>query len=90
MGSLTMNLHLLMGSFYTPTASTNKIILDWKAFPSDHYAVESQIWGHGYDPAEAMVLISPDEGEYEVSTEKILSIIDGHAETTALVLLRGI
>lgn len=90
MGSLTMNLHLLMGSFYTPTATKNKIILDWKAFPSDHYAIESQIRGHGYNPDEAMVMIGPDEGEYEVSTEKILSIIDEHASTTALVLLPGI
>jgi kynureninase len=90
MGTLTVNLHLLMASFYTPMAAKNKIILDWKAFPSDHYAIESQIRGHGYDPNEAMVMIGPDEGEYEVSTEKILSIIDEHAETTALVLLPGL
>jgi len=90
MGSLTMNLHLLMGSFYTPTTTKNKIILDWKAFPSDRYAIESQIRGHGYDPKEYMVMIGPEEGEFEVSTEKILSIIDEHASTTALVLLPGI
>jgi kynureninase len=90
MGSLTVNLHLLMASFYTPTAARNKIILDWKAFPSDHYAIESQIRGHGYDPNEAMIMVGPDEGEYEVSTEKILSIISEHAATTALVLLPGI
>ena len=90
MGSLTTNLHLLMASFYLPTASKNKIILDWKAFPSDHYAIESQIRGHGYDPKEAMVLVGPDEGEYEISTEKILSIIDEHAATTALFLMPGL
>lgn len=90
MGSLTTNLHLLMASFYLPTASKHKIILDWKAFPSDHYAIESQIRGHGFDPKEAMILIGPDEGEYEISTEKILSIIDEHAATTALFLMPGL
>lgn len=90
MGTFTVNLHLLMASFYTPTATKNKIILDWKAFPSDHYAVESQIRGHGYNPDECIVMVAPDEGEYEISTQKILSIIDEHASTTALVLLPGI
>lgn len=90
MGTLTTNLHLLMGSFYTPTKEKNKIILDWKAFPSDHYAIESQIRGHGYDPKEAMIMIAPEDGQYEVSTESILRVIDEHADTTALVLLPGI
>ena len=90
MGTLTVNIHLLMASFYTPTAAKYKIILDWKAFPSDHFAVESQLRGHGYDLKEAMIMIGPEEGEFEVSTEKILSVIDEHADTTALVLLPGI
>ena len=90
MGALTMNLHLLMASYYTPTASKNKIIMDWKAFPSDHYAIESQLRGHGYDPKEAMIMIAPEQGSYEISTEKILSVIDEHAATTALLLLPGI
>ena len=90
MGSLTMNLHLLMASFYLPTATKNKIILDWKAFPSDHFAIESQIRGHGYDPDKAMIMVEPEEGEYEVSTESILKSIDEHASTAALVLLPGI
>ena len=90
MGTLTMNLHLLMASFYTPTASKNKIILDWKAFPSDHYAIESQIRGHGYKPDEAMIMVGPDDDQYEISTENFLSTIDKHASTTALVLLPGI
>jgi kynureninase len=90
MGTLTMNLHLLMASFYLPTATKNKIILDWKAFPSDHFAIESQIRGHGYNPGETMIMIGPEEGSYEVSTESILKMIDEHASTTALVLLPGI
>jgi kynureninase len=85
-----MNLHLLMASFYTPTKEKNKIILDWKAFPSDHYAIESQIRGHGNDPEAAMIMVGPENGEYEVSTEKILAVIDEHASTTALLLLPGI
>ncbi|KAG4412465.1 Kynureninase (L-kynurenine hydrolase) [Cadophora malorum] len=90
MASLTVNLHLLMASFYTPTATKNKIILDWKAFPSDHFAIESQIRQHGYNPEESMILIGPEEGTFEVTTEKILSVIDEHASTTALLLLPGI
>jgi kynureninase len=90
MGTLTMNLHLIMASFYLPTATKNKIIIDWKAFPSDYFAVESQIRGHGYNPEEVMVMVGPEEGAYEVSTERILKVIDEHASTTALVLLPGI
>ncbi|KAH8704172.1 putative kynureninase [Talaromyces proteolyticus] len=90
MGTLTSNLHLLLASFYTPTQTKHKILLDWKAFPSDHYAIESQIKWHGGNPDESMVLISPDEGEYVISTEKILSIIDEHASEAAMLLLPGI
>jgi kynureninase len=90
MGSLTANLHLLMGSFYKPTKEKFKIILDWKSFPSDHFAIESQIRMWGYDPTEAMVMIGPKDGEHEVSTESILQVIDEHADSTALVLLPGI
>ena len=85
-----MNLHLLMASFYTPTAEKHKIILDWKAFPSDHFAIESQIRMHGYNPEESMIMVGPEEGSYEVSTESILKVIDEHASTTALLLLPGI
>ncbi|GES59466.1 kynureninase [Aspergillus terreus] len=90
MGTLTANLHLLMASFYKPTATKHKILMDWKAFPSDHYAIESHIAWHNLDPKKSMVLIGPDEGEYEISTDKILSYIDQHAEDAALLLLPGI
>lgn len=89
MNSLTANLHFLMASFYKPTPQKSKIIMDWKAFPSDHYAIESQIQWHGYDPKESMILISPDH-DFVISTEKILSIIDAHAHETALLLLPGV
>lgn len=90
MGTLTTNLHLLLASFYKPTATKHKILMDWKAFPSDHYAIESHISWHDLDPSKSMVLIGPDEGEYEISTEKILSYIDQHADDAALLLLPGI
>ncbi|KAE8326516.1 pyridoxal phosphate-dependent transferase [Aspergillus sergii] len=90
MGTLTANLHLLLASFYKPTPKKHKILLDWKAFPSDHYAIESHLAWHDLDPKQSMVLIGPDEGEYEISTEKILSYIDEHAESAALILLPGI
>ncbi|KAI9885799.1 MAG: hypothetical protein M1823_002378 [Watsoniomyces obsoletus] len=94
MGSLTSNLHLLMASFYRPARNRKgryKIILEGKAFPSDHYAIESQIQHWGLDPEEAMVLIEPDDGGgVLISTQHIYDVIDHHAETTALLLLPGV
>ncbi|RMJ25371.1 hypothetical protein PHISP_03767 [Aspergillus sp. HF37] len=90
MGSLTANLHLLLASFYKPTETKHKILLDWKAFPSDHFAIESHIAWHGLDQNQSMVLVGPKDGEHEISTERILSYIDEHAADTALVLLPGI
>ncbi|KAJ5093334.1 Kynureninase 2 [Penicillium angulare] len=90
MATLTVNLHLLLASFYKPTEKRQKILMDWKAFPSDHYAIESHIAWHGLDSKENMVLIGPDEDTYEIPTEKILSIIDKHAEDAAVLLLPGI
>ncbi|KEF52652.1 kynureninase [Exophiala aquamarina CBS 119918] len=87
--TLSVNLHLLMASFYRPTPKRNKILLEWKAFPSDHYAIESQISWHGYSPSEAMILVSPDS-DHTISTEKILATIDAHAHEIALVLLPGV
>lgn len=88
MNTLTVNLHMMMASFYTPTEKRHKIILEWKPFPSDHYAIESQIKWHGLDPEKSMVKIEPDN--LLISTEKILATIDEHAEETALLLLPGI
>ncbi|PGH29230.1 kynureninase [[Emmonsia] crescens] len=91
MDTLTTNLHLLMASFYRPTAEKYKIILEGKAFPSDHFAVESQIRHHNLDPDNAMVLIEPeDSAQPLLSTERIISVIDAHASSTALILLPGI
>ena len=91
MNTLTGNLHLMMCSFYQPTKERYKIILEGKAFPSDHYAVESQIRHHGLNKDDAMVLIEPQSKESSlIPTSHILSIIDAHASDTALLLLPGI
>lgn len=91
METLTANLHFLMASFYRPNKDRFKIILEGKAFPSDHYAVESQIIHHGFDPSVAMVMIEPENDEMaNISTAHIISAIDKHATSTALILLPGV
>lgn len=91
MQTLTANLHLLMASFYRPTKERHKIILEGKAFPSDHYVVESQIRHHDLEPATSMVLIEPlPETAPLLTTEQIIQTIDKHADETALILLPGV
>lgn len=90
MNTLTANLHFLMVSFYQPDTKRHKILIEDHAFPSDHYAVESQIKFHGHDPAESMILLKPREGEACLRTEDILKTIDELAEELALVMLPGI
>lgn len=90
MNSLTVNLHLLMISFYQPTTKRYKIIMEGGAFPSDQYAMESQAMLHGLDPKDAIIEIFPREGEYTLRTEDILQTIDEHADDLALVLFGGI
>ena len=89
MNTLTANLHIMMASFYRPTEKRHKIILEWKPFPSDYYAIESQITWHGLDPAKSMVKVEPG-ADFLIPTEKILATIDEHADETALILLPGI
>ncbi|KAI0140525.1 kynureninase [Xylariaceae sp. FL1272] len=89
MNTLSVNLHLLMASFYRPSEKRHKIILEWKPFPSDYYAIESHISWHGLDPRRSMVEIHPDQPHY-ISTENMLAKIEEHAEETALLLLPGL
>ncbi|KAL1582334.1 Kynureninase 2 [Cladosporium halotolerans] len=89
MNTLTVNLHLMMTAFYKPVGKKNKIMLEWRPFPSDYYAIESQIESRGLSPADCMLKVEPDEG-YIISTTKILSLIDQHADELALILLPGI
>ena len=72
MNQLTVNLHLLMVSFYRPTKQRYKIICEAKAFPSDQYAMESQVKFHGYDYKDAVIEVTPREGEQHIHTEDIL------------------
>lgn len=90
MNSLTVNLHLLMVSFYKPTAKKYKIIMEGGAFPSDQYAVESQVRFHGFNTADAIIEVFPRDGEYTLRTDDILSKINEHAQELALVLFGGI
>jgi len=90
MNSLTVNLHLLMASFYRPTKQRYKIICEAKAFPSDQYAFESQAIHHGFSPDDAVIEVAPREGEHTIRTEDILSTIRKHGETVAVVLFSGV
>jgi kynureninase len=90
MNSLTVNLHLLMVSFYNPDNNRFKIIMEGGAFPSDQYAMESQVRFHGLDPKEAIIEIFPKEGEVTLRTEDIVHAIDQNKNELALVLFGGI
>ncbi len=90
MNQLTVNLHLLMVSFYRPTKQRYKIICEAKAFPSDQYAMESQVKFHGYDYKDAVIEVTPREGEQHIHTEDILSAIEKNKSTVALVLFSGV
>ncbi len=90
MNSLTANLHFMMVSFYQPTAERFKIVIEDHAFPSDHYAVESQIRHHGFDPAEAMILVKPREGEELIRHEDLYEILEKEGDSIALVMFPGV
>jgi kynureninase len=88
--SLTTNLHLLMVSFFVPQGKRKKIICEAKAFPSDQYALESQIKFHGLDLATDLIEIAPREGEHLINEEDILAKIAEVGEELALVMIGGV
>jgi kynureninase len=88
--SLTTNLHLLMASFYQPKGKRTKIICEAKAFPSDQYALESQVRFHGLDPAEHLIEIATREGERLINHDDIKQAIRQHADELALVMIGGV
>ena len=90
MNQLTVNLHLLMTSFYRPTKERYKIICEAKAFPSDQYALASQVQIHGLDPAKTIIEISARKGEHTIHTEDILAAIKEHGNETAVVMFGGV
>ena len=90
MNSLTVNLHLMMVSFYRPTKERNKILIEANAFPSDHYAVQSQIKFHGFDPAKCLIEMKPRDGEMTIRTEDIIERIEKEGDSIALVMFAGV
>jgi kynureninase len=90
MNSLTVNLHLMMASFYRPTRQRHKILVERGAFPSDQYAVKSQIHFHGFDPATSLLELTPREGEFCLRDEDIESLIEREGPSIALILLGGV
>ncbi len=87
MNTLSVNLHLMMVSFYRPTGSRHKILMESDAFPSDRYAVDSQVRFHGYDPQDSIMALKPRSGEYTLRMEDIEEAIVTHGDSIALILL---
>lgn len=90
MNQLTVNLHLLMVSFYKPTKQRFKILCEAKAFPSDQYALQSQINFHSFNVDEALIEISPREGEYTINQNDIIDAINQNKDSLALVMIGGV
>ncbi|XP_041361628.1 kynureninase-like isoform X2 [Gigantopelta aegis] len=90
MNGLTVNLHLLLISFYRPTKSRHKIMCEGKAFPSDHYAFQSQIEMHGFDPKTSLLCLEPREGEVTLRTEDIVKTIEEEGDSIAVICLSGV
>lgn len=90
MNSLTVNLHLLMMTFYRPTSSRFKVLIEHPAFPSDLYAVQSHLRARGVDPNEAIVTVRSAEGAHTIETAQIKDILSREGDSIALVLLGGV
>ncbi len=90
MNALTVNLHFLLISFYQPNRKRNKIIIEKGAFPSDQYAVESQIKLHGFDPKECLIELAPRKGEKTLRTDDILQTIIKTGDELATLIMGGV
>jgi kynureninase len=90
MNSLTVNLHLMMATFYRPTKTRFKILMEDPAFPSDTYAIKTQIIHHGFDPNDALVLAHPRGGEFTVRPDDLAALLEKQGDEIALVLIAGV
>ena len=90
MNALTVNIHLLLISFYQPSENRNKVIIEQGAFPSDQYAIKSQIKFHGLDPRKVLIELSPRKGEIKLRTKDILSAIRDVNEELATIIIGGV
>src|SRR6266566_4612600 len=86
MNSLTVNLHLMMATFYRPTKSRFKVLMEEPAFPSDTYAIKTQLIHRGLDPQDALILARPRKGEFTIRAEDIVDLINKHADQLAAVV----
>ena len=90
MNALTVNIHLLLISFYQPSENRNKVIIEQGAFPSDQYAIKSQIKFHGLDPRKVLIELSPRKGEIKLRTKDILSTIRDVNDELATIIMGGV
>ncbi|HMQ06066.1 MAG TPA: kynureninase [Saprospiraceae bacterium] len=90
MNTLTVNLHLMLVSFYRPSKSRFKILIDYSPFPSDRYALVSQIQFHGFDPKEALIELQPDDNTSIIRLEQIQNVLDKNGDEIALVMMGGV
>jgi len=90
MNTLTVNLHLLMASFYRPTSERYKIVIESQAFPSDRYAAASQIRMHGFDADEGLLEWAPRDGDTRLHSEDLEAMLEANGNDTALLLLPGV
>jgi len=90
MNGLTVNLHLMLATFYRPTKSRHKILIEEHAFPSDYQVAESQIVHHGFDPAESLIVASAPAGQATLDNDGLRDLIREHGDSLAVVLLPGV
>ena len=90
MNALTVNIHLLLVSFYQPNQNRNKVIIEKGAFPSDQYAIESQIRFHGFDPKSSLIELSPRKSEKTLRTQDILDAVGDFNEELSTIILGGV